>query len=445
MFSVVNKNRLLIIAISFIALFSLAHSFYYKIRVSVDALAYDQTGWNIVRGNGYVEDARNAATPERDNAIARVGPGYQFFLALVYFLFGHTIWVVWVAQAILRAVTAYLVYRIAQKLFQEEASHEYIALLAVFLYGFMPDLVILNSMLFTETIAIFLLAFSIFLLFRYCEAPSVMRATGLMITLTLAFLTRTTFILFIPAIFIIFAFQKRWAHLLISISIIAVIVAPWVLYNKKIFGEIIFTNAVGGYDLWVGNNPDATGGFVKSPAIQAVRDKNHIVQLSKIGIQRYQEFLLTQPGAFILLQARKASMYFSLLRPTGFWPYLNKRPLDQIIVVSLSVLWSGFLLVVGVTGIYLATRKFFDNIQMRLFALFAVLQPASVIPVIIESRYRAPLFLFLAIGAAYAVIVKTPNRKKALIIVIVFFVLATLVDLGCHWGEFRDRLSLLVS
>ena len=96
-----NMDKRLKILLIFSALVfgaGIAYSFYFKITPAIDARAYNDIAWNIAQGNGYRE---SADVPfEKDNSIVRVGPGYEFFLAvrpaskpdLALFMFSGIIW-----------------------------------------------------------------------------------------------------------------------------------------------------------------------------------------------------------------------------------------------------------------------------------------------------------------------------------------------------------------
>src|SRR5574341_463665 len=72
---------------------SLSYSFYFQIEPIVDARAYDNLAWDIAQGKGY----------EAVSSIARPGPAYEYFLALIYYIFGHHYEAVWIFQEIGRA------------------------------------------------------------------------------------------------------------------------------------------------------------------------------------------------------------------------------------------------------------------------------------------------------------------------------------------------------
>ena len=113
----ITENKILILILLFSFLVSLAYSFYFQIKPAVDARAYDVIAQNIVAGNGYREDPGGDIA--QDNAITRVGPLYEFTLAGIYKIFGHQYGPVWIFQALLHALSAWLIYLTAMLIFAE--------------------------------------------------------------------------------------------------------------------------------------------------------------------------------------------------------------------------------------------------------------------------------------------------------------------------------------
>lgn len=70
-------NRLLAFLFLGSFIFSLGYAFYSRIPPAVDAKAYDAIAWNLAQGYGYKEN-RDLAY-EKDYALGRAGPGYEFF------------------------------------------------------------------------------------------------------------------------------------------------------------------------------------------------------------------------------------------------------------------------------------------------------------------------------------------------------------------------------
>src|SRR3989338_6372295 len=189
-----NKGLLLVIFVSFIL--PLGYSFFYRIQPVVDAQAYDRIAMNLVDGFGFKED--RARSYQFDTAIIRAGPGYEFFLAGVYKVFGHRYEVVWVLQALLHALSAWLLFLISRKIFFENGDK--IGLIAAVFFGLHPDLIEISAMLMTETLYLFLIILTVwFLVDNYqVQRRSLWYAITFGLVNGLAILTRPPVILFVP-------------------------------------------------------------------------------------------------------------------------------------------------------------------------------------------------------------------------------------------------------
>lgn len=430
---------------------NLLYSFAYQIKPIVDAGAYDDIAWNVAQNIGYVENAANGPTPEKDNAIGRVGPGFQFFLAGIYKLFGHNVPIVWIVHSLLRVVTTLIVVLIALRLFREHQHRETIALLAGLLIGLSPDLIVVQAMLLTETLGVLLLALSVWLALMLLEHRSYWVVLVSSLAFTLAIMTRPTTVLIFLIMVGVLLFRKQWLHALIMFVFPVLIMTPWAVRNHRIYDHLVLTSSTGGYDLWVGNNEDAIGGFDKTPEIDAARAELHIIELDKLGFEKYFAFIGDRPLKFVELQFRKTTMYFSLIRPTGFWSYLRDKPVDQVVTFLASGLWTAMLLLAGIGGaVWTLIRR--KDLSARLFIAFAILQPIAVIPLIVESRYRYPLFPFLAVLGALFIIELYTNKKIedrkvlkriALSTAAVLLVL-TGADAVYNWEDIAGRVGVLL-
>jgi 4-amino-4-deoxy-L-arabinose transferase-like glycosyltransferase len=426
---------------------SFVFSLYYQIRPTVDAKAYNNIAWNLARGYGYVEHERNAATPATDDAIVRVGPGYEFFLAGVYSALGHHIWIVWLLQALLRVGTAYVLFRIVLLLFNNNSGRESIALLAGAIFGFIPDLIILNGMLLAETLFITSLVFALYASFRALDKSTASLSASLWWGVSA--LVRPTALIF-TLFYSAYAYitKRRAGIVVVALLFPVLLLGAWSLRNSLLYRTPLFTTTAGAYALWVGNNPDATGGFDKTLEIQAIRDQNHSVELSKIGMRKYFEFLREEPVQFVMLQIRKTSMYFSVLRPSGFWFYVSERPVDRLLTLLLSSVATGFLFIMGGAGMYVYARRR-EKYHWFLISV-ALLQPLTVIPTYVETRYRAPFFPFLALFAAYLIYLLWQQHKehapllfRALFFSSILIMLLTLGDSLYSYDIIVERLQIL--
>jgi hypothetical protein len=428
---------------------SFSFSLYYHIHPTVDAKAYNKIAWNLAQGYGYVEHAANSIQPSVDDAIVRVGPGYEFFLAGIYKIFGHTIWIVWLFHAFLRIVTAYFLFRISLLVLPQVHGRETIGLFTAAIFGFMPDLIILNGMVLAETLFIAALVCAFYASLQTWERNTFGLAASFW--WGIASLVRPTALAGV-LLYAGYAYitKRRIVLVLIALVFPVLLLGAWSLRNSLLYDTPLFTTTAGAYALWVGNNPDAKGGFDKTPEIQAVRNEYHSVPLSKIGLHKYFEFLREEPVQFIALQIKKTSMYFSIVRPTGFWFFLAERPFDRLFVLVISSLATAFLFIAGGAGMYLYVMR---KEKHRWFIVStALLQPFTVIPTYVETRYRAPFFPFLAFFAAYALYAiwhargnMPPMLVRAFVFSGTLIILLTLGDGLYSYDIIAERLKILFS
>jgi len=199
-----------------------------------DALEYDAIGWNIACGAGFSQDP-GIPTPIR-------APGYPFFLAAVYLVFGHSPYAAALVQALLGALCCLLVFDIAFSFFARRT-----ALLAAFLYAVYPVGAAYSGLILSETLftALFLGSLALFIRSGRGERPVLLALAAFL--LGLATLTRPTTILF-PAGFVI-AMLPGWKRTLRGAVITAVFfsaaLGPWTMRNYRSFG-VFMPVATGG-------------------------------------------------------------------------------------------------------------------------------------------------------------------------------------------------------
>jgi len=422
---------------------SIGFSFYYRIGLGVDASAYDRIGWNLARGFGYIENEAYRASPLHDDAIIRVGPGYEFFIAGLYSVFGHHREVVWIFHALLRVCTALFIALTVTALFGENRFAEKFGFIAALLFALNPDLLTINGMLLAETLLIAILSVCLYASVRVLRDASMHNVFIAGFFWALATLVRPTMILPTLVIGIMCAWKGRFRSMLLFFSLPILFVGGWSLRNSLLYHQPLFTTTAGSFALWVGNNPDATGGYDKPEYIQQERDAHHSVELSKISTKKYFEFVTQNPYQFIKLQMRKTAMYFSLIRPSGFWLHLKEKPVDRVISLVLSELYTVPLMIIGVAGLYLYVRRR-AHYAWFLCAL-AIVQPLVVIPTYVETRYRYPAYLFLSLFAAYFLVERLGKRERIFAVMVssLFFLSMTAIDLSYSWGLVLERLHFL--
>lgn len=438
-----------------ILLVCLGYSLYFQIKPTVDAAGYDKIALNFLNGKGFLE--RLDVPIEKDRAIVRVGQSYVLFLALIYKVSGHHYPVVWVIQALLHALTCLLLFFVCLNIFTLHHSDEgagfkkdisgKIGLLAMGLYGFWPDLIESTAMLLTETFFLFLAVLIVYLVIKFFQNPTIKKAIFLNIIISLAILNRPTILLFsfifIGIILFKKGFQKRFVHLIPFIMLPIIIVGSWMYYNYSTHGRFILCTT-GGYDLWVGNNINANGEMEPSDEIRAYWNEYGFVNIDKKGISEVKKFAIEHPFHFIKLQLIKTSKYFSLIRPTGWWHHLGK------IGKSLTLLFSGLFgaigFIFGISGIWHSLKK--KDFFHRLLFYLAICGPIAVIPIVVGTRYRYQLYPFLAIFAAYFLVMLFLKKQKALykipLVIFVIFLLNSIYDLIADFDVFLEHLHRII-
>jgi len=442
MFSLIKRlssQQLLFILLVLAFCVSLAYSFYFRIDPVVDARAYDTIAWNVATGVGYAE------TPElnraEDYSINRVGPGYQVFLAAIYIFFGHHYEIVWIIQALLHVASAALLFASAKHLFGERGK--YVGFSAVFLFAFFIDNLELSAMLMTETLLLFLLVASLHSFIRFFQEPTKWRAALLGLTATAALMTRPTLLLAL-LIFVIFCLWKRYfAQLSVLLVCSLLLISPWAIRNYQIFGTPVIVGTAGGYDLWVGNNEEANGELEPSATIAEYARMHTPTQTSVHGVQEVLRFVKTQPLSAFSLLLIKTSVYFSAARPAAFW--FHQHGLNQILTIFLSSVFAFILFSFGIAGAVLLWRK---GELYRWLLLLALTAPLSVIPIVVETRYRYPLYPLLALFAGYALAVlwekgwkKSGSEQKVLLWVTTAILFNTIFDFLRNLDTVKDKLG----
>jgi len=417
----------------------LAYSFYFQIPPQVDARAYDVIGWSLATGNGY--RGGFAGPVAQDQTIGRVGPGYEFFLGALFWLLGHSYPAVWVIQALLHTASATLVFLLAKKLIPGERESVF-RLFSVAVFGFHPDLIQMAAMLMTETLFIFLMLASVYCVLSYLSRPRVEAAIPAATILALAILTRPTALVLLGIFAVALIWRRSLKTLLVVLLIQVVLIGPWTLRNYRLYHSFVLTTAAGGYDLWVGNNPSSNGELQPTQEITSYLVEQGYIATDQKGIGEVERFALDQPGSFLRLQIVKTIKYFSLIRTSAWWSNLNGLSREVTLVLS-----SGFsfvLFLLGILGAFLAWRD--KQGQARWLLLFAAATPASVIPIVVETRYRYPLYPFLAVlaGLALSRIARKEASAKGLIWVGGALLVNSLIDVIGSLPTILERLHVLL-
>ncbi|MBI3633259.1 MAG: glycosyltransferase family 39 protein [Candidatus Vogelbacteria bacterium] len=390
-----NKLLTAILALSF--LLSAFYSFYFKIVPVVDAAAYDRIAQNIVNGNGYREDM--SVDILHDYSISRVGPVYEYFLAVVFVIFGHSYQIVWIIQAFLHVLTVYLIYMLCLEVFPELENRNKVALIAGAIFGFYPDLIEISSMLMGETLYLFFTCALIYLFFRYLDNQSLRNLLSLSFVAGVSVLVRPPIILFLPILSYATYKKVGWSHLLSMAAIILLVFTPWTIRNYSVFHVFMPFGTAGQLNFWIGNHPGSNGEQEAGPVISDFIASHAQTDIQIESMKQFIAFLASSPVEFLKLTLLRINKYFSILRPMGFWFYTSGW--RQWLFVLCSAVFSIIVSVLSLSGIIKLLGTLDEKVKY-LF-LFTFITPLLLFITVIETRYRFQIYPFLAIFAAYFV------------------------------------------
>lgn len=436
-----RKNRWPLAIAALAAIASLLYAGLIKPPLNVDAKAHHRIAVNIATGNGYWEAM--PPDPAFDRAIGRSGPLFEYWVAIPYALFGPHPFIVWIIHALMHGATVYLIFLITRNLFTKHEQRETIGMIAAASYGFYPDLIEISAMLMTETSFLFIGALLLYTFLRYDQTSARSWLAAFSILAGLAFLAKSTVALPGLAFVGYFVYQRQWRELAAVSVIVVVVVAPWTIRNYRAFDTFIPSRLYGYYTLHVGNHPNASGENENHLMLRekAVEDEGGVFALESYSKEQFHSFVRNHPIEYAALHAKRLSIYFSWLRPTGHWPYLTTP--QRLGTYGSSAAWFVVISALGLTGLWLAWRQL-PKQAARSIIIAALLTPIPFVMTVVETRYRYSLYPFLAIFAGYAAVQLWKHRDvyalRVFTITAIILAINTAIDLWANWQRFIDRI-----
>jgi 4-amino-4-deoxy-L-arabinose transferase-like glycosyltransferase len=223
-----------------------------------DAMEYDALGLSIASGSGYLFN--ESPRPFR-------APGYPFFLAAVYALFGHSYAAVKVAQSLLGALTCLIVFLIGERLFGRR-----VGVIAAAIAVAYPYLVVYTGLLLSETLFVFLSTLLLYVLVRVREHCTAGRLTLAGLILGMMNLTRPVALLLSVLLFfwgwVEFGTKKQAAAIAGMMTVwMMVPILPWAARNYLVTHSFVLVSdhswltLNGSNNRRILQNPEAIGGW----------------------------------------------------------------------------------------------------------------------------------------------------------------------------------------
>lgn len=202
--------------------------------LSGDSQYYEPLALSILRGKGFTIE---------NKAVSQVTPGYPFFLALVYSIFGHNHSAVIIIQFLILALISSTVYCIGKKFLNLPQNLVFLASLTVLIW---PYFILYSTLILTEILFTFFLLLSVYLFLIFQKNFSLKSGFLTGFCFALAALIRPV-ILLLPfwLIFVLFLTTRSnqgKSHLLKMVLVLVVFLislTPWIIRNYIQFHQFI--------------------------------------------------------------------------------------------------------------------------------------------------------------------------------------------------------------
>jgi 4-amino-4-deoxy-L-arabinose transferase-like glycosyltransferase len=365
----------------------------------------------------YVERAREILNGDfwGSGVYFHSAPLYPYFLALIMGPAGATgLWWVRVVQALLSGVTAGLLSLTALRLFGRAAA----VATAVMAILYAPFLFYAGELL-EITLTMFFLALAAWVMAR--EKLSDPGLIGVGALLGAAALGKPNLLLLAPLLLLHLGFLRPlrkplawpWRRGLLLTLGVLLLVMPFTLRNRLVGDDWVLISSNGGINLFIGNNPQASGGFQVPTAMQAdLENSSRSVASRALGKElspsetsrfwggRAWHFMKSRPADAAALLWRKTGLLIGAYEiPNHFNFYFFREYLAPVLRWPLA----GYTLVLplGVLGLIFGLRR---NRAARLAAASLLLIAASVVLFFVTSRYRLPVLIWLLPFAGHGLV-----------------------------------------
>lgn len=364
-----------------------------------DERAYDELALHLASTGTYaVEGKPTAYRPV----------GYPAFLALLYVLFGHSITAARVVQAILDTSVSLGLFFLAGRYGVRNG------ILAAGLWGVYVPGIIYSGLLLSETLAVSLLVWS-FVLFAHPRPLTLSRGVlgGVLAGIIILIKPWTT--LFYGPLFLFLSTRSSSTRpIILAMAVTFLITGAWMARNlKKLDTLAISTNA--GLNLYIGNNPDATGAYHalsasrfdgspneawtnRTAAIEAITYIASNPMDFAVGFFRKTAHLLRTEGELLVIAFHGSPED----RATSFLQKYSQVPLVLVVLVNLPFI---VVLTVGTYSLFAPSR---DDLMFLIAWLVAVVFLVHGI-FFGGSRFHFPLMPFLAVLSARVI----PSIRKS--------------------------------
>jgi hypothetical protein len=187
-------------------------------------------------------------------------PLYPLFIAIIWSVFPASILAIKLAQVALFGLSSWLIFKTGMRI----TNSQFLSGTGAVIFAVNPFLFYLSAAIQSESLQIFLIALSIYILVRMLMADRVSMRSALILGLSfgLAALCKPSALgvgLVMGAALLLIKRRQKGALQASAVVVAAMFLSilPWSFYNLKTKGEFILINDAAGYNLWLGNLPES--------------------------------------------------------------------------------------------------------------------------------------------------------------------------------------------
>jgi 4-amino-4-deoxy-L-arabinose transferase-like glycosyltransferase len=346
-------------------------------------------------------------------------PLYPWLLGLVYAAFGPSQTIAKLLQILLSVASCWLIYRIADGVFDRAVATVALAIAAIYgmyLY-FANELLVVALIVFLDLLGLDLL------LRAYGDGRRLLwGAAGAVFGLSA--IARPTILPFVAAIcFWVIVTERGSGTMVAAIQKCAIFllgvalpILPVTAHNWLADGDLVLVASSGGFNFYIGNNPQSDGITAAAPGIRPDREGAHADQariarhalgradatpreISDYWYDRGWRHIRENPGwaarhtlykSYVLINAHEVS---------------NNRVIDFVTrhsaIFTFASLKLWLVLPVAVAGVVIGGGR---RQQKSILLVFVVVYSATIVPFFINARFRMPVVAILIVFAAAAVV-----------------------------------------
>jgi len=329
-------------------------------------------------------------------------PGYSWVLNLLDFAGDNQLILMRLIQTIAVISTAMMIAYLARP-FSQMGSR-----LALLLVLFSPSLLWYSSVIGYEIVLMFLITFSYFLLksTQLENLNSGVRVALAGLSLSYATVVQSRVLLIVPIFIFIVVHQecrKKWRKIGLFLTTVSIFPFLWALRNLIALGSFTPWTTNGAINVWIGNNPDATGGYIDPPAFPAGWPQDFI------GAALH--FAINSPREFFAVQVQKVFYLFSPNMPLDY--RLPFPVVTEWLGVGLSWAWI-FLVITGivffVSAMLWKISTLADN--FRSAGIIALTLLLLNLPFLAQPRYRIPVEPLLVLVVSLTFVSLIQKRRS---------------------------------